>query len=140
MYDEAVFELAIGNVDQCIKTLHLILKDDPNYFDAQLALSTALMRKGDYPAALLAAQQAAELDPKSQMAQMNLSMIYIKMGDKKHAEKHALTAKILHWKQEGAQMPDHQKTNIQKELSILTQKPSPQSVIFTKKKDEERCE
>ena len=70
MYDEAVFELALGNVDQCIEKLHCLLKDDPDYFDAQLALSTALMRKEDYPAALLAALRAAELDPKSQMAQM----------------------------------------------------------------------
>ena len=136
LYDEAVFELALGNVDQCIEKLHCLLKDDPDYFDAQLALSTALMRKEDYPAALLAALRAAELDPKSQMAQMNLSMIYVKMGDKEHAEKHALTAKILHWKQAGIQMSNHQKENIQKELAILAQKPSLQSVIFTKKKDE----
>ena len=58
------------------------------------------------------------------------------MGDKEHAEKHALTAKILHWKQAGVLMPNHQKENIQKELAILAQKPSLQSVIFTKKKDE----
>ena len=45
LYDEAVYQLALGNVDQCIEELNALLKEYPDCLDAQLALGNAYLRK-----------------------------------------------------------------------------------------------
>lgn len=135
-YDEAVYELAVGNVDGCIERLQLILKDTPDSFEAQLALGMAFLRKGDAKRALDEGLKAEALRPDDQMAQMNLSMFYIRLGDKKKAEQHALKAKLLYWKKAGKEPPPFLQQSVQNDLKVLEQNPTPKPMIFTKKKGE----
>lgn len=134
-YDEAVYELAIGQNDSCIEKLRALLTEAPDYFDAQLALGTAFLRKGDYPSALAEAHKAEALQPDNQMAQMNLSMIYVRMGQKEKAEQHALKAKLAYWKKAGKEPPPFLQQSVQKDLQLLAQTP-PQPLVFSKKKSD----
>ena len=104
-YDEAVYQLALGNVDQCIAELRAILVDYPDCLDAQLALGNAHLRKEELQEALQETLKAVEMEPENQMAQMNLSIIYMRMGDKEKAEHHALQAKLIYWKKSGKEPP-----------------------------------
>ncbi len=135
LHDDAIYDMAMGNIDQCIEKLKKILEIDPKHFDSQLALGTAFMRKGDYHQALEEGLKAAVLSPENQMAQMNLSMFYIRLGNKKKAEEHALKAKLAYWKKQGSQPPSTPDKILKQDIQILSQTPSHTSMIFTKKKE-----
>src|SRR5438874_5541 len=55
-------------------------------------------RKGDYAAAISAGHRAEQLQPHEQLVHTNLSLFYMKAGDKKTAEHHGLQARIASWK------------------------------------------
>ena len=97
-YDEAMFEFSTGNYDGAIAGLQEILKLDPQNFDAQLALGMAHYRKGDYATAITEGHKAEKLRPNEQLVHTNLSLFYMKAGDKKTAEHHGLQARIASWK------------------------------------------
>jgi predicted Zn-dependent protease len=97
-YDDAMFEFSTGNYDSTISKLQEILKADGVNFDAQLALGMAYYRKGDYAAAIAEGQKAEKLRPHEQLVHTNLSLFYMKAGDKKTAEHHGLQARIASWK------------------------------------------
>ena len=75
-----------------------MLTQDPSYFDAQLSLGMAFYRKGDYPAAIREGHKAEQLNPKEQLVHTNLSLFYMKAGDKAKAEHHGLQARIASWR------------------------------------------
>jgi Flp pilus assembly protein TadD len=77
-----------------------LLAKDPAYFDAQLALGMAFFRKGDYATAIQEGHKAEQLNPKDQLVHTNLSLFYMKAGDKQTAEHHGLQARIVGWKKE----------------------------------------
>jgi predicted Zn-dependent protease len=133
-YDEAVYQLALGNVDQCIAELRAILVDYPDCLDAQLALGNAHLRKEELQEALQETLKAVEMEPENQMAQMNLSIIYMRMGDKEKAEHHALQAKLIYWKKSGKEPPPFLRQATRESLDVVGQNPPPQPMIFTKKK------
>ena len=81
-----------------IERLKGILAEDPDYFDAQLALGGAYFAKGDYAAAIAEGHKAEKMRPNDQMAHTNLSRAYMKAGDKKTAEHHGLQARIASWR------------------------------------------
>ena len=85
-YDEAMFDFSQGDFDSAITKLKAILAVEPTYFDAQLALGVALYRKGDYAAAITEGHKAEQLRPKEQLVHTNLSLFYMKSGDKVTAE------------------------------------------------------
>ena len=97
-YDEAMFEFSLGEVDATIAKLRGILDSDPTYFDAQLALGMAYSRKGDYAAAIAEGHKAEKLKPNDPLVHTNLSLFYMKLGDKKTAEHHGLQARIASWR------------------------------------------
>ena len=84
--------------DAAIERLKAILAEDPEHFDAQLALGGAYYAKGDYAAAIAVGHKAEKLSPNDQMVHTNLSRAYMKAGDKKTAEHHALQARIASWR------------------------------------------
>src|ERR1051325_8547247 len=92
-YDDAMFEFSRGEFDSAIARLRAVLKADPVHFDAQLALGMALYRKGDFAAAIAEGHKAERLRPKEQLVHTNLSLFYMKAGDKKAAEHHGLQAR-----------------------------------------------
>ncbi len=101
-YDDAMFDFSRGEYDDAVVKLRAILAVEPEYFDAQLALGMAQYRKGDYPAAIAEGHKAERLKPKEQLVHTNLSLFYMKAGDKVKAEHHGLQARIASWRSDAA--------------------------------------
>ena len=97
-YDDAMFDFSKANYDSAIVKLNAILAEDPAHFDAQLSLGMAYYRQGDYAAAIAEGHKAEKLRPHEQLAHTNLSLFYMKAGDKKTAEHHGLQARIASWR------------------------------------------
>lgn len=99
-YDDAMFDFSRGDFDGAIAKLQAILAENPAHFDAQLSLGMACYRKGDYAAAIEEGHRAEQLRPREQLVHTNLSLFYMKSGDKKTAEHHGLQARIASWKED----------------------------------------
>ncbi len=99
-YDDAMFDFSMGQFDSAIEKLSAILARDPNHFDAQLSIAMCHYRKGDYATAIAEGHKAERLKPNEQLVHTNLSLFYMKSGDKKTAEHHGLQARIASWKQD----------------------------------------
>jgi len=97
-YDDAMFAFSTGDYESSIAKLKEILAQEPDHFDAQLALGMAYYRKADYAAAIAEGHRAEKLRPNEQLVHTNLSLFYMKSGDKKTAEHHGLQARIASWK------------------------------------------
>src|SRR6266851_8552029 len=104
-YDDAMFDFSTGDYDGAITRLNAVLAEDPAHFDAQLALGMAHYRKGDYATAIAAGHKAEHLRPQEQLVHTNLSLFYMKAGDKKTAEHHGLQARIASWKSDKGPSP-----------------------------------
>jgi len=97
-YDDAMFAFSTGDYDGAIAGLKNILAQEHDHFDAQLALGMAYYRKGDYAAAITEGHKAEKLRPQEQLVHTNLSLFYMKSGDKKTAEHYGLQARIASWR------------------------------------------
>src|SRR5580704_1897768 len=98
-YDDAMFDFSTADYDSAIAKLKAALAEDPDYFDARLSLGMAYYRKGDYAGAIAEGHKAEKLKPNEQLVHTNLSLFYMKSGDKKTAEHHGLQARIASWKE-----------------------------------------
>jgi Flp pilus assembly protein TadD len=97
-YDEAMFDFSREDYDGAIAKLTALLAEQPEHFDAQLSLGMAYYRKGDYARAIEEGHKAEKMRPNEQLAHTNLSLFYMKAGDKKTAEHHGLQARIASWR------------------------------------------
>lgn len=122
-YDDAMFDFSQGEYDACIVKLQGALTEDPNYFDAQLSLGMAYYRKGDYASAIAEGHKAEKLRPKEQLVHTNLSLFYMKAGDKKAAEHHGLQARIASWRENVA--PADTLAAVDPELQMAKPTPPP---------------
>ena len=102
-YDDAMFDYSRGDIDSAIARLRAVLAADPAHFDAQLSLGMALYRRGDFAAAIVEGHKAEQLRPREQLVHTNLSLFYMKAGDKKTAEHHGLQARIASWRDDKSQ-------------------------------------
>jgi|SRR5665213_4580087 len=128
-YDDAMFDFSRGDFDGAVAKLKNVLADDENNFDARLALGMAFYRKGDFAAAIAEGHKAEKLRPREQLVHTNLSLFYMKSGDKATAEKHGLQAKIESWREDAAQAKSPgAKAGSEPELTIS--KPTPQPMKF----------
>lgn len=125
-YDDAMFDFSRGDFGSAIVKLKAVLAADPAYFDAQLALGMAHYRQGDYAAAVAEGHKAEQLRPREQLVHTNLSLFYMKAGDKQKAEHHGLQAKIESWRADAARAgpPDPNPGN-DAELQFARAKPPP---------------
>ena len=121
-YDDAMFDFSKGDYDAAIVKLRAILSEDPGHFDARLSVGMALYRKGDYAAAIEEGRKAEALRPKDQLVHTNLSLFFMKAGDKVRAEHHGLQARIAGWREdpEAAQV-----TGGDPDLQMARPKPAP---------------
>jgi len=101
-YDAAMFDFSRGEFTAAAEQLKRVLARDAGYFDAQLALGVAYYRLGDFAAAIVEGHKAEKLRPKEQLVHTNLSLFYMKSGDKVTAEHHGLQARIAGWRAENA--------------------------------------
>lgn len=125
-YDEAMFDFSRSDFESAIAKLKAVLAADPTCFDAQLALGMAHYRQGDYPAAIAEGLKAEQLRPREQLVHTNLSLFYMKAGDKQKAEQHGLQAKIESWRADAAQAKEPDPgpgTDV--ELQMARSKPPP---------------
>ncbi len=97
-YDDAMFDFSQANYDTAISKLKALLDSEADHFDARLALGMAYYRKGDYPSAITEGHIAEQMRPKEQLVHTNLSLFYMKAGDKQKAEHHGLQARIAGWR------------------------------------------
>ena len=102
-YDEAMFDFSRGDFESAVVKFEAVLAADPTCFDARLALGMAHYRRGDYAAAIAEGHKAERLRPREQLVHTNLSLFYMKAGDKQKAEHHGLQAKIESWRTDAAQ-------------------------------------
>lgn len=98
-YDDAMFDYSTGDYATAIGKFRSILTDEPVNFDAQLAVAMCHYRLGDYPTAITEGHKAEQLRPNEQLVHTNLSLFYMKSGDKQTAEKHGLQSRIAAWKE-----------------------------------------
>ena len=122
-YDAAMFAFSQNEYDLAIARLKAVLAEDPTHFDAQLSLGMAYYRKGDYATAIAEGHKAEKLKPNEQLVHTNLSLCYMKSGDKKTAEHHGLQARIASWKENMA--PPDKTRAADAELQMATPKPPP---------------
>lgn len=104
-FDEASYAFSQGDFSGAAARLRAILAADPRHFDAQLALGMALCRLGDFAGAIAEGHKAERLRPEEQLVHTNLSVFYLKAGDKTTAEHHGARAKIAAWKTELGRQP-----------------------------------
>lgn len=121
-YDDAMFAFSQGDYDAAIAGLKSILAQDPAHFEAQLALGVAHYRKGDFATAITEGHKAERMRPREQLVHTNLSLFYMKAGDKVTAEHHGLQARIAGWRED----PDAKNiTGGDPELQLAKPKPPP---------------
>ena len=123
LYDDAMFDFSRAEYDACIAKLKSILAEHPDHFDAQLSLGMAYYRKEDYATAIAEGHKAEKLQPKEQLVHTNLSLFYMKAGDKKTAEHHGLQARIASWRDNMA--PPAAEPAADPELQLAKPKPPP---------------
>jgi tetratricopeptide (TPR) repeat protein len=125
-YDDAMFDFSQAEYAKAIAKLQELLVDQPGHFDAQLALGMALYRQGNYPAAILEGHKAEQLRPREQLVHTNLSLFYMKAGDKQKAEHHGLQARLAGWRENMAPPVPGAADNSDSELRIAA--PTPPAV------------
>lgn len=97
-FDEAMYVFSQGDYSGAVKLLESVLEEEPEHFDALLALGMACHRSGDVDRAIREGHRAEKLRPNEQLVHTNLSLFYVSKGDKKTAEHHGLQARIASWK------------------------------------------
>lgn len=122
-YDDAMFDFSRGDYDAAIVKLAELLAEEPEHFDAQLSLGMAYYRKEDYARAIAEGHKAEKMRPNEQLVHTNLSLFYMKAGDKKTAEHHGLQARIASWR--GNMAPPSADAAADSELEIAKPKPPP---------------
>ena len=101
-FDEATFAFSQGDYEAAASGFEAILAVDENHFDARMSLGMALCRLEQFDRAIEEGHKAEKLRPNDQMVHTNLSLFYVKTGNKEAAEHHGLQSKIASWKQPGA--------------------------------------
>lgn len=125
IYDDAMFDFSTADYATAIGKFRAILAEDPAHFDAQLALGMAYYRQGDYATAIVEGHKAEQLKPKEQLVHTNLSLFYMKNGDKKTAEHHGLQARIASWRDNMAPPGETPAAAGDPELELAKPKPPP---------------
>jgi Flp pilus assembly protein TadD len=127
-YDDAMFDFSRGEFESAIGKLKAVLSSEPENFDAQLALGMALYRKGDFAAAIAEGHKAEKLRPREQLVHTNLSLFYMKAGDRAKAEYHGFQAKVESWREDAKKSHDATKADAASELQMA--RPAPQPMKF----------
>jgi tetratricopeptide (TPR) repeat protein len=122
-YDDAMFDFSQSDYDGCITKLQALIAGCPDHFEAQLALGMAYYRKGDFATAIAEGHKAEKLRPKEQLVHTNLSLFYMKAGDKQTAEHHGLQARIAGWREN--MTPPGPEAGADSELRMAEPRPPP---------------
>ena len=133
IYDDAMFAFSTADYDGAIEKLKTVLAQDPSHFEAQLALGMAYYRKGDAATAIAEGHKAERLKPHEQLVHTNLSLFYMKSGDKATAEHHGLQARIASWRTEAQETKSGAAPAPKGDPELELAKPKPQPVKLPSK-------
>lgn len=97
-FDDAVFAYTTGDYAAAVAGFEAVLAAEPDHFEAQLSLGMAFYRQENYAAAIEQGHKAEAINANEQRVHTNLSLAYMKSGNKETAEHHGLQAKIAGWK------------------------------------------
>ena len=140
-YDDAMFDFSRGEFEAAIEKLKAVLASESENFDAQLALGMAYYRKGDFASAIAEGHKAEKLRPREQLVHTNLSLFYMKAGDRAKAEFHGFQAKVESWREDAKKKNEPAKAEAASELQMAAPKPQPMkfpSQPWKKKAKEEK--
>lgn len=87
LHERAVHRFGRGQDDAAIELLQQALRADPSHSEAAEALGVILGRSGRYHEAIAIFKQLEELAPDEPMVHTNLSLFYMKLGDRPEAER-----------------------------------------------------
>ena len=132
-YDDAMFDYTTGDYDLALGKLVALVVADPGNFDAQLAVAMCHYRKGDFATAIAEGHKAERLRPNEQLVHTNLSLFYMRAGDKTTAEKHGLQARIASWKQDMAVPGSAPATNAASDSELQMAQPKPKAFKLPEK-------
>jgi Flp pilus assembly protein TadD len=124
-FDDAMYRFSRGQYAEAVGMLEAVLREDPGHFDAQLALGMAWFRLGDPARAIVEGHKAEQLRPHEQLVHTNLSLFYVKLGDKTRAEHHGLQARIASWRGNLAPPPPQAAPGQQAPDDLALAKPAP---------------
>lgn len=97
--DEAlqIFAAAPGpqDLDPAIELLRKALKENPKFEDAYESLGVMLAKQEKFKEAIAVMHQLEMINPQNIMAQTNLSIFYMRIGDKETAEEHKAKSTVL---------------------------------------------
>jgi len=92
LYDRAIRRFAEGDVAESVELLEEVLRIDPTFADAYEAVGVIFGRSGKFHEAIDVFQRLAEVVPDEPMVDTNLSLYFMKLGDKARAEDYSAKA------------------------------------------------
>ncbi len=92
LYDRAIETFAAGDADGALAALERAIRLDPSFADAYEAIGVMLGRAGRFHEAIDFFHRLAEVVPEEPMVDTNLSLYYMRLGDKATAEEHSARA------------------------------------------------
>jgi Flp pilus assembly protein TadD len=123
-----MFDFSRGEFDAAIEKLKAVLAGEPEHFDAQLALGMSYYRKGDFALAIAEGHKAEKMRPREMLVHTNLSLFYMKSGDRAKAEFHGFQAKVESWREDAKKSKEGIKAESAPELQMA--RPTPQAMKF----------
>ncbi len=101
IFDEAVRLFQVDESEKSKRYLRYLIDLNPGYADAYESLGVILGREKKFEDAIEVMKTLAQVDKTSVMAQTNLSMYYMQLGDKETAEMHKAEATLKQFEQFG---------------------------------------
>ena len=127
-YDDAMLDFSREQFDSAIQKLKGVLAAEPENFDAQLALGMAYYRNGDFASAIAEGHKAEKMRPREQLVHTNLSLFYMKSGDRAKAEFHGFQAKVESWREDAKKQKEGTRPETPNELQMA--RPAAQPMKF----------
>ena len=109
LHDRAIHMFADQKDELAIELLEQTLRLDPSFSDAYEALGVILGRSGRFHAAIDIFKRLEEVAPHEPMVHTNLSLYYMKLGDKQAAEDEKAKATVKQFSRFGAMKKDEQR-------------------------------
>ena len=97
-FDEAVLAYTMGDYAAAVKGFEAVLAVETEHFEARLSLGMAFYRQENFARAIEEGHKAEAMNADEQRVHTNLSLAYMRSGDKERAEHHGLQAKLAGWR------------------------------------------
>jgi folate-binding protein YgfZ len=111
LHDRAVRLFAEGQDDAALQLLEEALRLDSAFADGYEALGVILGRKSRFEEAIEIFKRLEEVAPNEPMVHSNLSLFYMKIGDKEKAEEEKAKATVKQFSRFGAMKKDEQRAS-----------------------------